>query len=209
MTGYIYGGTYSSPKYAIYIGNDNKGGDGGINADATTFVYGGTYNGGISAIYRAQQTGNPYVSGGTFRKGEAPNDTPDPVVEGYMAEGCVYDAATGKVSDPRIFSVAFDTELVTLAEGGSMMLQATVEAGADADKTVSFSSDNTAVATVAPNGLLTAVSAGNAVITATVGDKSASPVRSSWSEHPSFPPWIRKTGGKGRDRCGGRQRRGD
>ena len=174
VTGYIYGGTYSSPKYAIYIGNDNKGGDGGINADATTFVYGGTYNGGISAIYRAQQTGNPYVSGGTFRKGEAPNDTPDPVVEGYMAEGCVYDAATGKVSDPRIFSVAFDTDLVTLAEGGSMMLQATVEAGADADKTVSFSSDNTAVATVAPNGLLTAVSAGNAVITATVGDKSAS-----------------------------------
>lgn len=174
VTGYIYGGTYSSPKYAIYIGNDNKGGDGGINADATTFVYGGTYNGGISAIYRAQQTGNPYVSGGTFRKGEAPNDTPDPVVEGYMAEGCVYDAATGKVTDPRIFSVAFDTELVTLAEGGSMMLQATVEAGADADKTVSFSSDNTAVATVAPNGLLTAVSAGNAVITATVGDKSAS-----------------------------------
>ena len=174
VTGYIYGGTYSSPKYAIYIGNDNKGGDGGINADATTFVYGGTYNGGISAIYRAQQTGNPYVSGGTFRKGEAPNDTADPVVEGYMAEGCVYDAATGKVSDPRIFSVAFDTELVTLAEGGSMMLQATVEAGADADKTVSFSSDNTAVATVAPNGLLTAVSAGNAVITATVGDKSAS-----------------------------------
>ena len=61
VTGYIYGGTYSSPKYAIYIGNDNKGGDGGINADATTFVYGGTYNGGISAIYRAQQTGNPYV----------------------------------------------------------------------------------------------------------------------------------------------------
>ena len=174
VTGYIYGGTYSSPKYAIYIGNDNKGGDGGINADATTFVYGGTYNGGISAIYRAQQTGNPYVSGGTFRKGEAPNDTPDPVVEGYMAEGCVYDAATGKVSDPRIFSVAFDTELVTLAEGGSMMLQATVEAGADADKTVCFSSDNTAVATVAPIGLLTAVSAGNAVITATVGDKSAS-----------------------------------
>ena len=174
VTGYIYGGTYSSPKYAIYIGNDNKGGDGGINADATTFVYGGTYNGGISAIYRAQQTGNPYVSGGTFRKGEAPNDTPDPVVEGYMAEGCVYDAATGKVTDPRIFSVAFDTELVTLAEGGSMMLQATVEAGADADKTVSFSSDNTAVATVAPNGLLTAVSAGNAVITATAGDKSAS-----------------------------------
>lgn len=56
VTGYIYGGTYSSPKYAIYIGNDNKGGDGGINADATTFVYGGTYNGGISAIYRAQQT---------------------------------------------------------------------------------------------------------------------------------------------------------
>lgn len=173
VTGYIYGGTYSSPKYAIYIGNDNKGGDGGINADATTFVYGGTYNGGISAIYRAQQTGNPYVSGGTFRKGEASNDAPDPVVEDYMAEGCVYDDTTGQVTDPRIFSVAFDTERVTLSQGGSMMLQATVDAGADADTTVSFSSDNTAVATVAPNGLLTAVSAGNAVITATVGDKSA------------------------------------
>ena len=91
VTGFVYGGTFSSPKYAIYIGNDNKGGDGGINADATTYVYGGTYYGGKSAIYRAQETGNPYVTGGTYRIGQLPDDTPDPVVKNYMAEGCVYN----------------------------------------------------------------------------------------------------------------------
>lgn len=48
-----------------------------------------------------------------------------------------------------------------------------MDAGADVDKTVSFLSGNTAVVTVLPNGLLTAVSAGNVVITATAGDKSA------------------------------------
>ncbi len=55
---------------------------------------------------------------------------------------------------------------------------------------MSFSSDNTAVATVAPNGLLTAVSAGNAVITADSGDKSrpCSVVGPEQSQPPTVDP---------------------
>ena len=172
VTGFVYGGTFSSPKYAIYIGNDNKGGDGGINADATTYVYGGTYYGGKSAIYRAQETGNPYVTGGTYRIGQSPDDTPDPVVKNYMAEGCVYNETTGQVTDPRVFSVTIDEAPVSLIEGGTAELKTTVEAGADADKTVTYTSSDTDVATVAADGTLTAVAPGKADITAAVGDKS-------------------------------------
>ncbi len=172
VTGYVYGGTFSSPKYAIYIGNDNKGGDGGINADATTYVYGGTYYGGKSAIYRAQETGNPYVTGGTYRIGQAPNDTPDPVVKNYMAEGCDYNETTGRVTDPRIFSVSIDQAPQSLVEGGTAVLKTTVEAGADADTTVTYTSGDANIATVAADGTLTAVAPGKVDITATVGDKS-------------------------------------
>lgn len=40
----VYGGSFESvSKTAALIGNDNTGGDGGINANATTEIKGGTF----------------------------------------------------------------------------------------------------------------------------------------------------------------------
>lgn len=61
---------------------------------------------------------------------------------------------------------------LTLAEGSNETLTATVSL-TDADGAVSWSSNNTSVATVDSNGKVTAVASGTATITATIGSKSA------------------------------------
>ena len=61
----------------------------------------------------------------------------------------------------------------TLVEGESLTLSATVTPADATDKTVTWSSSNTAVATVDANGLVKAIAPGTAVITAKAGDKSA------------------------------------
>jgi len=65
------------------------------------------------------------------------------------------------------------TEL-TLKEGDSETLVATVKPDNATDKTVSWSSSDTGIAIVDANGKVTAVKEGNATITAKVGEKSAS-----------------------------------
>lgn len=69
-------------------------------------------------------------------------------------------------------SVTLDKTALTLEEDGEATLTATVTPDNATDKTVTWSSDNTAVATV-ENGLVKGIAAGSAVITAKVGDKSA------------------------------------
>ena len=69
-------------------------------------------------------------------------------------------------------SVTLNKTELTLEVGGEETLTATVAPDNATDKTVTWSSDNAAVATV-ENGKVTAVSAGSATITATAGDKSA------------------------------------
>ena len=69
-------------------------------------------------------------------------------------------------------SVTLNKTQLTLDVGGEETLTATVAPDNATDKTVTWSSDNAAVATV-ENGKVTAVSAGSATITATAGDKSA------------------------------------
>ena len=69
-------------------------------------------------------------------------------------------------------SVTLNKTQLTLDVGGEETLTATVTPDNATDKTVTWSSDNTAVATV-ENGKITAVAAGTAMITATAGDKSA------------------------------------
>ena len=61
----------------------------------------------------------------------------------------------------------------TLVEGESLTLSATVTPADATDKTVTWSSSNTAVATVDAKGLVKAIAPGTAVITAKAGDKSA------------------------------------
>lgn len=69
-------------------------------------------------------------------------------------------------------SVTLNKTELTLEVGDEETLTATVAPDNATDKTVTWSSDNAAVATV-ENGKVTAVSAGSATITATAGDKSA------------------------------------
>ena len=69
-------------------------------------------------------------------------------------------------------SVTLNKTELTLEVGDEETLTATVTPDNATDKTVTWSSDNTAVATV-ENGKITAVAAGNATITAKAGDKTA------------------------------------
>ena len=67
---YINGGDFSTVgrNAAVLIGNDNKGGDGGIRAQATAYVTGGTFTApeGVPALKGAAETGDPIITGGTF-----------------------------------------------------------------------------------------------------------------------------------------------
>ena len=69
-------------------------------------------------------------------------------------------------------SVTLNKTELTLEVGGEETLTATVAPNNATNKTITWSSDNTAVATVA-NGKVTAVAAGTATITATADGKSA------------------------------------
>ena len=71
-----------------------------------------------------------------------------------------------------VTSVTLNESSLSLAEGGSATLTATV-LPASADQTVTWSSSNEAVASVDENGVVTAVSEGTATITATAGGKTA------------------------------------
>ncbi len=53
---------------AALVGNDNIGGDGGINERATARITGGTFKApeGVPALKGAKKTGDPVVTGGTF-----------------------------------------------------------------------------------------------------------------------------------------------
>ena len=71
---------------AVLVGNDNTGGDGGINAKATTYVKGGTFIApdGVTALKGAEKTGNPVITGGTFSSD----------VRAYIADGYVLTDGT-------------------------------------------------------------------------------------------------------------------
>ena len=88
---------------------------------------------------------------------------------------CGGKSATCEVTvDPiAVTSVTLDKTSLSLTEGDSATLTATVKPDNATNKTVNWSSSNTAVATVDANGKVTAVKEGSATITAKAGDKSA------------------------------------
>ena len=69
-----------------------------------------------------------------------------------------------------VTSVSLDKTSLELTEGGTGTLIATVEPNNATNRNVTWESSNTSVATVDANGLVTAVSAGTATITATAED---------------------------------------
>ncbi len=83
-----------------------------------------------------------------------------------------YVAGTLNVTDPTISvtGVTLNKTSTTLTVGSSERLTATVAPSDATDKSVTWASSNTAVATVDANGTVTAVSAGTATITVTTAD---------------------------------------
>ena len=80
------------------------------------------------------------------------------------------NAATPSVVN--VTGVEINKTSTTLTVGGTETLTATVRPDGATDKTVTWSSDNTSVATVDANGKVTAVAAGTATITVTTTDGS-------------------------------------
>ena len=72
-----------------------------------------------------------------------------------------------------VSSVELDRSSLSLTKGGAYTLKATVKPDDATDKTVSWRSSNTAVATVDSNGEVKAIAGGSATITATAGGVSA------------------------------------
>lgn len=91
-----------------------------------------------------------------------------------------------------VTGVSLNKNSTTLTVGGTETLTATVSPDGATDKTVTWSSDNTSVATVDANGKVTAASAGTANITATAtngtddtsDDKQATCTVTVTAEHP-------------------------
>ena len=75
--------------------------------------------------------------------------------------------------DVAVLKVELDFTKVELIVGGYQPLTATVSPSNATNKTVSWSSSNTSVATVDGSGKVTGIAAGSATITATAGGKSA------------------------------------
>ena len=86
----------------------------------------------------------------------------------HICEGVSFKAM---VSKP-VNGISLDKDEATLTEGKSMTLVATVSPDDATDKTVTWSSSNTSVATVV-DGVVTAIALGTATITATAGGYSA------------------------------------
>ena len=72
-----------------------------------------------------------------------------------------------------VSAIVLDRTSLSLAKGASETLTASISPREATDKTVTWSSDNPSVATVDQNGQVTAVNAGNACITASAGEVSA------------------------------------
>lgn len=142
---YINGGTFETEstnpgRTAVLIGNDNKGGDGGINAQATAYVTGGTFIApeGVPALKGAAETGDPIVTGGSF--------TSD--VSAYVPDGYIHQSADGK------FTVAANTEpagaVAAIGTQYFKTLDGAVAAAAD-DETIVLQDDVAFTGTISLN----------------------------------------------------------
>lgn len=94
------------------------------------------------------------------------------VVKGADGREVTSDAATLTVNPVTVTGVTLDKTTMDLVAGNSATLKATVAPENATNKTVTWASSNTAIATVDTTGKVTAVAPGTAIITATAADGS-------------------------------------
>ena len=89
---------------------------------------------------------------------------------GGKSATCQVTVSSGFVA---VVSISLDRESITMEEEGSTTLVATVKPDDATDKSVTWSSSNTSIATVDQSGKVTAVKEGSATITARASNKQA------------------------------------
>ena len=123
---------------------------------------------------------------------ETTEEAKEPQVNGtpilaYQSKGIkkieVYGYANPTTVD--VTGVSLNKETTTLTVGGTETLTATVRPDDATDKSVTWSSNDTSVATVDPNGLVTAVGAGTANITVTSNSDSTKNASCSVTVNPA------------------------
>ncbi len=195
----IYGGTVTATGGGVGAGigggTSNSGGSHGTGGNGgTVTIYGGTVyaNGGndyaVGIGGGGSTTGTPGDNGtltlGAGVKLETSTDnstwtdtTSDTSTRTrYMRTSCTSSGEpASEPASASVTSVTLDRTALSLTRGGTATLTATVAPVGAADKTVTWTSSNTGVATVDASGVVTAVAAGTATITVktNVGGKTA------------------------------------
>lgn len=180
----INGGDYISiSKTAALIGNDN---DGGEKLPAKCIINDGNFttNGpdNILVIQGANISGDPSILGGTYCKA---------VKNEYLKDGYKQILKTdGRyVVAPKATAITITPSELSIENGKFYSLVAEVFPKASLDP-VTWKSSDTAVATVDSIGKVTAIKAGKAKITATVGNVSATCEVIVYQQEAVEPPKI-------------------
>jgi uncharacterized protein YjdB len=167
------GGATASGSYFLQIANVQGPFEITVNYTGT----GGTQSGRYPVLY---------INGSSVKNGDGTNNT-DPFVLSHnytgtdtvtVQMGCnegirIFDViiVSGAASVP-ISSITISGGNFSLSAGNTRQLSATIQPGNASNKNVTWASNATGRATVNDNGLVTAVSAGTATITATAQDGS-------------------------------------
>lgn len=138
------------------------------NPDGVMYV---TFNSGSgSKNYRITNEAFPYTDVQYQNNGRSYSHLS---VDGDSLTVTTYDLENGSVTDTFTINktveatgITLDQSEVSLTEGETAQLSATVQPEDTTDTTITWTSSNTAVATVDENGLVTALAAGEATITA-------------------------------------------
>ena len=167
-----------------------------LNTDSLTLVEGGTAT--LAATITPSNATNQNVTWSSDNESVATVDqngrvtavaqggaTITAAVDGKSAECYVTVNAAAPVP---VTSVSLDKTSLGLTEGDTETLTATVEPSDATNKNVTWSSDDTSVATVDASGLVTAVARGTAVITATAADGSGASASCTVTVSSYLPP---------------------
>jgi len=116
----------------------------------------------------------------------------------YVIAAAILLTAAATSCKKSVTSITLNETKLTLLEGETKTLTATVLPDEASDKTVNWLSSNSAVAMVTADGLVSAISKGTATITATAtdGNKTASCVITVFRTHYAEPELVSVEGGK-------------